>query len=483
MKKKLLIVLLLIVGIVLVGCGKKDKEEKKEEPSPYNYAVGNRDRFLYLISPTLEETRIYKIASYYSYEYIVVDDYAYVMYHDIEINENFFIYTDVIDLSTGKVTKVTAKDLKNSNEDITVYYYKYIDGELYVYYQNLKDKEEHVYEGDIPSIFDRHDSIQKDDKTLIKTDGQSVYINEENILSLNDEGDAVSSLYLVNDNVLQIQISTLKYSPSWTVDRYYYYFFDSKDLRESKTGFTRIDNSTCKKTTALNIEDDTNNDDEEFDIAVIDADYSLTKHRVKDILNKQIDENKLLEIIGISQNDFNNFKKKFTTLNMEELKSYDDDKEKNSQSINNHFKALEQLIYLSDTNSIEKLKNEFKGYYKSKYGDMVMALLSGIINYYIGEPINSIEIDDVRQNESMPYQGEIDFILNGKYAIIYSFDTDDPVNFYTIIYKDVKYFDDIYNDYNKYENNNNTYLCLSINSYDYSIYLKALLSRFKNMNS
>lgn len=102
-------------------------------------------------------------------------------------------------------------------------------------------------------------------------------------------------------------------------------------------------------------------------------------------------------------------------------------------------------------------------------------VISGMLNYYISD-IKEIKIDKGRNVPAGGY--EIELTVNSNYVISYSFGDEKYDNYGLLIYEGVTSFDEVYNNYDLYENDKNTYLSLMLMSYDFLGYWDYLMNNY-----
>ena len=450
-------------------------------------SVGKKDEALYLITDTLESAKIYEIANYYGSEVIIKDEFVYINYDDMGNTQ----YVDVINLKDNYQTKVTIDEIKadHSDKDFSIYYLEKYKG----YMKNLKTGEVTPYEKENNNNMVAYNSsntsirYNKDVEAVYDLEyiGSKVIISnnktndKKEIFKAVKENEKIENISMITDDILQISVEHISdKKPVWDIDEWHYYNFKTQEMMKVDIeGFSNIvllhldEINYDKILDDEDVEEEIDEDeDEKFDLSDLEDSKSTTDKRILKDLDKDIDEKDVIKATKLSDEDFYNYKEKFLGKNSDN--TFADTKEKQkeySELAERNFLVLENFILKSDELVSDRLAMFLNEKSESKYNLMYAKILSGMLNYYIGD-INEL---DVIKWSKVPSAGiEIDLAVNSNYVMSYCFGDqgENAEEIEIMIYEGTTSFDDIHNNYNEYEDGKNTYVSMMIMNYDFAGY-------------
>jgi len=466
-------------------------EDEEKSASDFNIknvvSVGKKDEALYLITDTLESAKIYEIAHYYGSEVIIKDEFVYINYDDMGNTQ----YVDVINLKDNYQTKVTIDEIKadHSDKDFTIYYLEKYKG----YMKNLKTGEVTPYEKENDYSMVTYNSSNTSIKYNnyieavydLENIGSKVIINnnktndKKEIFKTVKENEKIENISMITDDILQISVEHISNKkPVWDIDEWHYYNFKTQEMMKVDIeGFSNIvllhldEINYDKILDDEDIEEEMDEDeDEKFDLSKLEDSKSTTDKRILNDLDKDIDENDVIKATKLSDEDFYNYKDKFLGKNSNNSFAKDKEKQKEySKLAERNFLVLENYILKADELISDQLAKFFNEKNDGKYNLMYAKILSGMLNYYIGD-IDELYVTKWRR---VPGGGiEINLTVNSNYVLSYCFGEEgkDSEDIELMIYEGTTSFDDIYNNYNEYEDGKNTYLMIMIMNYDFAGY-------------
>lgn len=368
-------------------------------------------------------------------------------------------------------------------------------GDKYFYCYNLKTKNNNIIGPDKNSKTGHGVTgrvVEYNNSIYAYTDEEKVYIIDDvnntksTIFEKSNDG-KISDISLICKDILQISVSHLGSHGTngvfWAEDEWHYYNFKTKQLMNiDNDGFENlivfsINNINYDKT-LKNDETEENKDleEEEFDLSEIEDNSSINKNRIINDLNENINDNEIINVLKISSEDFNDYKENFLGTNSDNTFADDINKEKEYKELaKRNFIVLKNYILKSDETTTQVIYNYLNNNLKNKYNMIYARVISGMLNYYISD-IKEIKIDKGRNVPAGGY--EIELTVNSNYVISYSFGDEKYDNYGLIIYEGVTSFDEVYNNYDLYENDKNTYLSLILMSYDFLGYWDYLMNNY-----
>lgn len=502
------------------------------------YYIGEKDDYIWLINSDLVAKRIYKKSHYYDSQYIVRDNMLFIIYGntayvdvvDIESGKTYKVTNQDIAENNGnglgiiyykKNQKIYRKDFKtdietedNSEKTYGNYYYFYDeeagslkmkeataeDDEIIYHYNNPSHIEFIIGENNVYHLGDNSlfvfgkaskkntiiqngnfsslQVVEYNASTFAYSDISAVYLvgedlSKQEILRSDEEGH-ISSISKISDNVMQIGVEHLVANGGvyWDTDKYYRYDFSTNKLEETDTyyyGLKPIDISADR----IKELEEVQTTPYKFDVNEIENSKSTTSKRILQELNENINEQDVLNKIGLSANDFNKYKDQFVGKNSDNVFSKTQEmQEKYSKIAKRNIIVLENYILKSDDKLTESLISMVNSNGQNKYNKLYACILSGIIKYYIEDDIQKIELVKARAIPAGGY--EIELTINDNYVLAYNYGEEKTDNYGVLAYKDVSSMDEVNNNYDKYENGENTFLDLNVMSYDYAGYIDNL---------
>ena len=487
---QVIIIILAIIGL-LIGFTiiRKNVDSKQILGSTDNskpVSIGSDFDYLYLINSDLTSKKIYKFSNYYSSEYVLRDNIIYVIYEKPGEKDRT-AYVDIINLLTGEKEKIDIEEIKagNNDKDYNVYYSVIKDNKIAIAYKNLKENIEYDdnYENNYQGIQDQENGLYR--ITISLNDSEKYYAvspNEEEKFQKNkvfyentkknikkeiyecDKNGDINDISFIRKDLLQISVAHL-YS-AWSVDQFVYYDINTGKTMERKDGYNNIiliDGDIDIKIPELAEEGETK--EFSFDIDKNEQDFSTSKKRIEDKDIEEIDEELICEKVDLSMEDLLEYKDIFIG-NKPAAYSFVgiNDKDKYSKIAERNYNFLKYFISISNDKTNDELTKFLNEKHEDKYNKLNAAILSGIIKYYFKEDTNPTYITMFRQIPAGGY--EIDLSLGNYYEMSYCFG-DYDFNYISVL---------VY--YEKYEGNNNTFLKLSINSYEYMGYEENLFNGY-----
>ena len=446
-------------------------------------SIGSDSKYIYLIYSDLTSKKIYKFSHYYNSEYILRDNIIYIIYEKGYMKDDCTAYVDTINLSTGEKDKITIDEIKSGNKDkdFNVYYKVLKDNNIVIVYKNLIENIEHDdnYKNDYQMIkkngtISLSDSgkyyvANKKDENGIER--QTVFyknsdkkINKE--IYMCDEDGTIDICYIGKD-LVQITVSHIFSSYSgtfWDADQYVYYNANTGKIIERKSGYNNIvllkDDANIK---INELAEDEETKKHVYDVEKIEQDYSISKKRIENEVIEEIDEERICEKVNLSMNDLLEYKDLFTGKKII-ADSFVEENEKYSKISERNYNIIKFFVINSDDKFNEEITKFLNEKHENKYNKLMAAILSGIIKYYFDEDTNPINIATFKER-SGGYG--IDLTLGNRYAMICDFGKYGSDYIYILTYNDAKNFEDVYNNYEKYQGNNNIFLELYIGSYEF----------------
>lgn len=491
----IIVIISLLIGFKLLKNYINSKQILGNNDNNKPVSIGSDDDYLYLINSDLTSKKIYKFSNYYSSDYILRDNKIYVIYEK-SLEEDRTAYVDIINLSTGEKEKITIEEIKvgNNDKDYIVYYKVIKDNRITIVYKNLKENIEYDdnYTNNYQMIqengsyeltinlnnSEKYYSINKENDDNFKRNTVYYKNSDKNIkkeIYECDERGYIEDISFIRKDLLQISVAHL-YS-AWSVDQFVYYDINTGKTMERENGYNNIiliDGDIDIKIPEL-IEDEEETKEFSLDVDKIEQDFSTCKKRIENEVIEDIDEEIICEKVDLSMEDLLEYKNIFIG-NKPAAYSFvgDKDKEKYSKISEKNYNIIKYFISISNDKSNDELTKLLDEKHEDKYNKLNAAILCGIIKYYFEEDTNPVYITMYRRIPTGGY--EIDLSLRNYYAMSYCFG-DYDFNYYSVlVYNDAKSFDDVYNNYEKYEGNNNTFLELSINSYEYMGYWDSLFN-------
>ena len=271
--------------------------------------------------------------------------------------------------------------------------------------------------------------------------------------------------------------------PFWATDEWCYYNLKTNQFIDTDIeGFENlilVDIDTTNFSNSLNeteIKKEETTDDNGFDISAIEDNKSINKKRILNDLNQNIDENEIINSIKVSKEAFDNYKENFIGNKSNDVFNDDENKQKEyKENALRNFLVLENFILKADDKTTNQIYKYLSNISKTQYDLMYAKILSGMLNYYLPDTENIV----FTKGRAVPAGGyEINLTINSNYVISYEYGDINNEEIGLIIYEGVSSFDDIYNNYDLYEDGENTYLSLKLMSYNFMDYFDYLMNNY-----
>lgn len=448
-------------------------------------SIGCDQKYIYLIYSDLTSKKIYKFSHYYNSEYILRDNIIYVIYEKEYKKDDCTAYVDTINLSTGEKDKITIDEIKSGNKDkdFNVYYKVLKDNNIVIVYKNLIENIEHDdnYKNDYQMINKNGTiSLSDSEEYYITNKIDETGIERQTVFYKNSEKNINKEIYVcdkdgiidicyIGKDLIQITVEHLFSSDLgtfWDKDQYVYYNTNTGKIIERKNGYNNIfllkDNMNIK---IIELVEDEEIKKDVRDIEKIEQDFSISKKRIENEVIEEIDEEIICEKVDLSMKDLLEYKDVFTgKKSMVDSSVEENENEKYSKVSEKNYNIIKFFVINSDDKFNEEVTKLLDEKHEHKYNKLMAAILSGIIKYYFDEDTNPINITML--NERLGGY-EINLTLGNHYVMIYDFSDYGSDYIYILAYNDAKSFEDVYNNYEKYQGNNNTFLELYIRSYEF----------------
>ena len=451
-------------------------------------SIGSDNDYIYLIYSDLSSKKIYKFSHYYRPYYILRDNIIYVIYEKT-LEEDKTAYVDIINLLTGEKEKITIEEIKagNKDKDYNVYYEVIRDHKLLMVYKNLKDNIEFVdnytnnyeafqEEGTYKLIISLNDaekySAVKIGEGFDFQINMVYYINsDKNIkkeIYMCDKDGYIVDISFIRKDLLRISVAHINAS-SWETDQVIYYNTNTGKITERNDKYYYdiflLDEDVDIKIAELK-EEKIETKSLFFDPNIIEQDFSTSQKRILNEDIKDIDEEIICKKTDLSMEDLIEYKNSFIGKKTS-ADSYtkENDEEKYLKIAERNYNILKYFISISNDKFIASFSEFLNKEHEDKYNKLSAAILSGIIKYYFDEDIDLIDITAYKHEPLRGY--DVELVLENNYAMAFEFQVYSYDFISVTIYNDAKSCDDVYNNYEKYEGNNNIFLKLYIKSYEY----------------
>ena len=417
-------------------------------------------------------------------------------------NENYYYET--------KDHKLIRTNLSTNEEEILFTYkessYDFIVGKEKIYHcgddnfycYNLKTKTNEIIGPDRNSV-EGHGVkgmiVECDTTSYVYTNQHSVLIingdtnTKESIFSVEDDGE-VSNVSMITPNILQISVMHLgnhnTHGTFWADDEWHYYNIQTKQFINSplEKGLSKlilfnVDNVSIDPLEGAEEAKNETNDDTSSDIAAIEQNKSICQNRILNNLKTNYSEDDILKLLSISKSDYNSYKQSFIGSNSDSaFQSTEELKTKHKELAERNFQVIENYILLSDDNTSQYLYAYISSAINSKYNIIYARVLSGMLNYYFPKNTNSKSIKFLNISSVMIGGYEMALAIDSNYVLSYGFGSDKYDQYSLLVYEGTTSFDDVYNNYEEYEDDQHTYINLMVMSYDFLGYWESLTSMY-----